>query len=92
MSLDEDDVAKIADLVSAEMTHQKELEDAARHERVAKRQSAKRLRRIILVFVVLGACATTHFLIEAHEVAWLAQSVELILAAFFEGLFGTVRE
>lgn len=88
MSLDTTEIQQITQIFS-DLEDRKE---AARAERVAKRQAAKRLRRIILVFVVLAACATTHYLIEAHAVAWFAQSVELILAAFFEGLFGTVRE
>lgn len=88
MSLSEQEIQQIGQILS----EQEDQREAARCERVAKRRAAKRIRRVILVFVVLAACATTHFLIEAHEIAWFAQSVELILAAFFEGLFGTVKE
>lgn len=92
MSLDQQELAQLATLIGDEIAHHDEVKDAERLERIAKRRSAKRLRRVILVMVVLFACATTHWIVESNEVQWLAQSFELILAAFFEGLFGTVRE
>lgn len=92
MSLDEKELAQLATLIGDEIAHHDEVKDAARLERIAKRKAAKRMRRIVLVLVVLAACATTHWIIESAEVQWVAQSLELMMAAFFEGLFGTVKE
>lgn len=92
MSLEKADLDQLSHLIGDAISHHDEEKEAARLSRVAKRKAAKRLRRIILVLVVLSACATTHYIIESNEIQWVAQSLELMMAAFFEGLFGTVRE
>lgn len=88
MSLDQQELTQIGQI----LTDYEDKKEAERCERVAKRKAAKRLRRVILVLFVLAACATTHYIIESNEIQWVAQSLELMMAAFFEGLFGTVRE
>lgn len=78
----EEEVEAIAAAVRAGM-HAEEVEEKKRRHWP---------RRVVLCFVVFGAAAITHKLIEHHGLAHFMQSAELGFAALFDSIFTKVRE
>ena len=87
--IDEAELKQIIDAVESAHAHTEQVED----DRVISIKRVRRFKhRIIICGVLTVVCIITHYTMEHYDIKNGLQTIEILIAAFFDSLFGKARE